>query len=163
MTEASSEATLTTQDPPPPATQETKDEPPKRMISLKHVKSTEPAEHERKRVFLPETDSKQDFPISTTQQLSTEQLNNALNYQWQNEKLNSPSRMRDAGLLPQYINYIFLKYTISFIGLTNLIVGWCEAQLIDKLWAQKSRMDTLFDDGEGFIYRQVKLSSTRLS
>lgn len=94
---------LPSQDPPLPTItqQENKDEaPPKRMISLKHVKSTDPPKPatERKRVFLPETDAKQDFPISVSQKLSIEQLQEALRREWKFEDLNSPPRMRDAGL-----------------------------------------------------------------
>ena len=100
----SEEATQAPQDPLPPPPPATKDEPPKKMISLKHIKSTEPSQpannnSERRRVFLPEADSKQDFPISVTLHLSTEQLNEALKHEWKYEGLNSPTRMRDAGLL----------------------------------------------------------------
>jgi hypothetical protein len=108
-----------TNDTPPPTS-----DPPKRMISLKRVKSTEPTHtstndnysnnRERKRVFLPETDSKQDFPLSVTLQLSIEQLKEALKYEWKEEKLNSPTRMRDAGTL-----HIFFLSHYTYNSLVN--------------------------------------------
>lgn len=85
---------------------------PKKMISLKHVKergdtniNNERKElTQKKKVFLPETDSKQDFPLQVSERLSVARLEEVLNsFAWSEEKLNSPTRMKDSGMCLSYL------------------------------------------------------------